>query len=60
LTASCELEHCHGGESNHWAKVKAFFYSQLHVTASVFLILDKLGWMFGFVELIQSEQYPLY
>jgi hypothetical protein len=23
LTAPCELEHCHGGESNLWAKVLA-------------------------------------
>jgi len=27
LTASCELEHSHGGESNHWTKVQAFFYA---------------------------------
>jgi hypothetical protein len=33
----CELEHCHGGESKRLAKVQAFFYIQLHVTASVFL-----------------------
>jgi hypothetical protein len=34
--APCELEHCHGAEYIHWAKVQAFFYAQLHVTASVF------------------------
>jgi hypothetical protein len=22
---NCELEHCHGGESNRWAKVQALF-----------------------------------
>jgi hypothetical protein len=36
LTAPCELEHCHGVESNRWAKIQAFFYTQLHITASVF------------------------
>jgi hypothetical protein len=25
LTAPCELEHCHGGESNRWAKVQVLF-----------------------------------
>jgi len=25
--APCELEHCYGVESNHWAKVQAFFYT---------------------------------
>jgi hypothetical protein len=30
------------GEVNRWAKVEAFFYAQLHVTASVFLP-SKLG-----------------
>jgi hypothetical protein len=37
----CELEYCHGGEFN-WAKVLAFFYTQLHVMASVFPN-NKLG-----------------
>jgi len=32
----CELEHCHGGKSNHQVKVQAFFYAQLHTTTSVF------------------------
>jgi hypothetical protein len=32
LTAPCELDHCHGGES----KVQTFFYPQLHVATSVF------------------------
>jgi hypothetical protein len=32
----CQLGHCHDRESNCWAKVQAFFYAQLHVTASVF------------------------
>jgi hypothetical protein len=36
LTAPCELEHCHGAESNRWAKVQAFLFAQLHITASVF------------------------
>jgi len=27
----CELMHCHGGESNHWAKVQAFCYAQHHI-----------------------------
>jgi hypothetical protein len=40
----CELEHCHGGESNRWAKVQAFFYTQLHITPSVFPH-NKLGWL---------------
>jgi len=31
----CELEHFRGGEFS-WAKVQAFFYSQLQVTASLF------------------------
>jgi hypothetical protein len=34
--APCELEHCHVGISNRWAKVKAFFYAQLYVAASIF------------------------
>jgi hypothetical protein len=25
--APCELEHCHGGETNRWVKVQAFFYT---------------------------------
>jgi hypothetical protein len=32
----CELEHCHGGESNRLVKVQALFYTQPQVTASVF------------------------
>jgi hypothetical protein len=36
LAEPCELEHCHCGESNRWAKVQAFYYAQLHLTASVF------------------------
>jgi hypothetical protein len=48
-TAPFELEHCHGGESNHWAKVPVFVYAQLYVTASVFLH-NKLGCLFGLVE----------
>jgi hypothetical protein len=59
LTAPCELVKCHGGKSNRWAKFKAFFYAQLHVTASVFPY-NKLGWPFYLVEWIQSEQYPWY
>jgi hypothetical protein len=38
----CELEHCHGGESNCSTKVQVFFYAQLHVTASIFPH-NKLG-----------------
>jgi hypothetical protein len=38
LTALCELEHCHGGESNRWAKVQAFFYAYLHVTPSTLTV----------------------
>jgi hypothetical protein len=38
----CELDHCHGGESNRWAKVQAFFNAQFHITASVFPH-NKLG-----------------
>jgi hypothetical protein len=41
----CELEHCHGGELNHWAKVQAFFYEHLHVITSIFP--HKLGLRFG-------------
>jgi hypothetical protein len=37
-----EMEHCHGGKSNRWANAHAFFYAQLHVTASVF-VHNKLG-----------------
>jgi hypothetical protein len=44
------------GETNRWAKVLAFFYSQLHVTTSVFLHnTHKLGWLTGLVEWIESE-----
>jgi hypothetical protein len=43
----CELEYCHGKESNRWA-VHIFFYTQLHITTSVFLH-NKLGWLFGLV-----------
>jgi hypothetical protein len=38
----CELEHWHGGKSNCWAKVQAFFCAQLHITASL-LPHNKLG-----------------
>jgi hypothetical protein len=40
----CELEHRHGGELNHWAKVHAFFYEHLHVITSIFP--QKLGLQF--------------
>jgi len=59
LTAPCELKHFDGGESNHWAKVQASFYAQLLVTTSVFPY-NKLGWLFGLVEWIDSEEYPWY
>jgi hypothetical protein len=49
MTVPCELENCHGGESNCWAKVQALFYVQFHVTALPF-VHDKLDWLFGFVE----------
>jgi hypothetical protein len=42
-----------------WAKVHAFFCAQLHVTVSVFP-WNKLGWPFGLVKWIKSEQYPSY
>jgi len=42
LTAPCELEQCRGGESSCWAKVRVFFYAQLHVSASLFP-LNKFG-----------------
>jgi hypothetical protein len=29
-------EHYHGGESNRWAKVQAFFYAHLHVIVTIF------------------------
>jgi len=29
----CELDHCHGSESNRWAKFQDFFYAQLNITA---------------------------
>jgi len=54
----CELGQCHGEESN-WANVQAFWYAQLHVTASIFPH-NKLGWLFCLTEWIQSEQYPWY
>jgi hypothetical protein len=41
------------------AKVKAFLNAQLHITASIFQS-NKLGWLLGLVECIQSEQYPWY
>jgi hypothetical protein len=31
------MEHCHGDESNRWAKVQAFFYAQIHVTSSIYV-----------------------
>jgi hypothetical protein len=40
-------------------KFRPFFCAQLHVTASLFSY-NKLGWFFGLVKLIQSEQYPWY
>jgi hypothetical protein len=43
------LQHFHDGEPNRWAKVQAFIYAQLHVTASVFPY-NKLGSLFGLVE----------
>jgi hypothetical protein len=36
LTEPFELEHCHGGESNRWAKDQGSLYAQQHVTASIF------------------------
>jgi hypothetical protein len=33
------LECCHGGKPNRWAKVQAFLYTKLHVTASDFHII---------------------
>jgi hypothetical protein len=42
--APCEIEPCHGGESIRWAEVHAFFYAQLHVTASVYPH-NKLRWL---------------
>jgi hypothetical protein len=44
LTVPCELEHCHGGESNHWTKVQASFYVRLHVTDSIFTH-NRLDWL---------------
>jgi hypothetical protein len=44
LAAPCDLEQCHGVESNHWAKILLLFYAQLHVTASEFQH-NKLGWL---------------
>jgi hypothetical protein len=52
--APCELEHRHGGKSDHWDKVQAFLHAQPHVTDSLFPF-NKLGWVFGLVEWIQSE-----
>jgi hypothetical protein len=34
--APCELEHCHGRDSNRWTKIQVFLYVQLQVTTSVF------------------------
>jgi hypothetical protein len=42
---SCEPEHRHDGELNHWAKVQDFFYEHLHVITSIFP--HKLGVQFG-------------
>jgi hypothetical protein len=39
---SCETEHCHGGESDHWVKGQDFSNAQFHVTASIFPY-NKLG-----------------
>jgi hypothetical protein len=44
----CELEHCHDGELNHWAKVQAFFYEHLHVITSIFP--HMLGLQFGLMK----------
>jgi hypothetical protein len=54
----CELEHCHGGESSHWANVQAFIYVQLHVTASAFPH-NKLGWVFGYCGMNSKWTIPL-
>jgi hypothetical protein len=49
------VEHCRGGECNHWAKVWDIFYAKLHVATSVFPY-NKSDWLFGLVEWVQSEQ----
>jgi hypothetical protein len=54
MTAPCELEHCRGGKSNRWAKVQAFLYAQLHVTAQCFDIIS----LAELVEGIENEQHP--
>jgi hypothetical protein len=41
--APCELEHCHGGESNRWVKGQAFFDAQLQITASILLIISLVN-----------------
>jgi hypothetical protein len=33
VLSSCELQHCHGGESNRWAKVQASFTVCLNLVA---------------------------
>jgi len=50
----CELEYCHGGESNHWAKVPLFFCVHIHIITSPFPH-DKLGWLFSCVEWIKMS-----
>jgi hypothetical protein len=58
--AGLEPKRCHIMQIWKWIflsifKVQVFFYAQLHVTTSIFS--HKLGWLFGLVEWIQTEQY---
>jgi hypothetical protein len=45
--------------TNHGMMKYTSLYALLHITASVFPH-NKLGWLFGIVEWIHSEQYPWY